>query len=102
MSSQVQYWDDLSHTTWGRYIGALEAAAVDAALRDAPEPHRALDVGCGAGRWSRFVLDRGWEVTAVDVEPDAVRLCSERNPEAQVLLAAYDDDDDSFVEDEQY
>jgi SAM-dependent methyltransferase len=38
-----------------------------AALADAA-PGRALDLACGAGRHARWLLDRGWEVTAVDVE----------------------------------
>ncbi len=29
---------------------------------------RALDVGCGAARWSRRLSERGWEVTGIDLQ----------------------------------
>jgi SAM-dependent methyltransferase len=35
-------------------------------LIDLP-PGRALDLACGDGRHSRWLLERGWEVTAVDI-----------------------------------
>lgn len=33
---------------------------------------RALDLGCGAGYWSRELTSRGWSVTAVDLSPRAI------------------------------
>src|SRR5215211_7021386 len=32
----------------------------------------ALDLGCGAGRDTRYLLSQGWRVTAVDREPEAI------------------------------
>jgi trans-aconitate methyltransferase len=50
------------------------------ALFDAPG--HALDLGCGAGRDTRYLLTQGWRVTAVDAEPQAIALleplCSDR------------------------
>ncbi len=39
-----------------------------AALADAA-PGRALDLACGSGRHARWLAERGWDVTAVDLEP---------------------------------
>ena len=36
--------------------------------------HRVLDLGCGAGFMSIALAERGHEVTAVDIDPDLVRL----------------------------
>lgn len=32
-------------------------------------PGRALDLACGSGRHARWLIERGWDVTAVDIEP---------------------------------
>ena len=41
-----------------------------------PEP--VLDAGCGAGQHSLYLQERGQEVVAVDVSPNAVRAARER------------------------
>lgn len=38
---------------------------------------RALDLGCGAGRDTRYLLGRGWQVTAVDREAEAITLLAD-------------------------
>lgn len=37
----------------------------------------ALDFGCGSGRDSVFMADRGWQVTGIDRLPDAISLAKE-------------------------
>lgn len=44
------------------------APELTAALADLA-PGRALDLACGSGRHARWLIDRGWNVTAVDREP---------------------------------
>jgi SAM-dependent methyltransferase len=86
----VAYWDDVADRTWGSYISRIEAAAIDQAQRTAPAPRRALDVGCGSGRWTRLLLDRGWSVTGLDVDQEAVDVYAKRNPEAESVLVPRD------------
>jgi SAM-dependent methyltransferase len=40
-------------------------------------PGRAVDLGAGGGIDTRFLLDRGWTVVAIDNSPDAVRRLAE-------------------------
>ncbi|EIP96735.1 methyltransferase family protein [Opitutaceae bacterium TAV1] len=50
-------------------------------------PLRALDLGCGAGRDTAYLLARGYAVTALDFSAGAIALSSRRNPAARHLLA---------------
>src|SRR5215831_15575461 len=40
----------------------------------APRKGRALELGAGAGRDTRYLLEQGFQVTAVDADPQAVAL----------------------------
>ncbi len=51
-------------------------------------PGRALDLGCGAGRDTRFLLEAGWRVTAVDGEAEAIALLA-RLPHQDRLAAIH-------------
>jgi len=42
---------------------------------------RALDVACGSGRNARFLCENGFEVDAVDLSDEALRLARERSGE---------------------
>ncbi len=63
---------------WGQFYGftkdsppwplLMRAAAL------APRGGQALDLGAGAGRDTRYLLEQGFQVTAVDAEPRSVAL----------------------------
>jgi SAM-dependent methyltransferase len=46
----------------------------------------ALDLGCGAGIWSIKLAARGWQVTGVDIVPEALRRARERAQRADVQV----------------
>ena len=50
---------------WPRMIRAVSLVA----HRD-----RALDLGCGAGRDTRYLLEQGFQVTAVDADANAMAI----------------------------
>jgi SAM-dependent methyltransferase len=66
------------------------AEAVREALRIAPRPGAALEVGCEGGRWSRLLADHGWSVTCTDVDAAALEICKGRIPEATSVLVEKD------------
>lgn len=40
-----------------------------------------LEIGCGEGRDSRLVLENGYNLTATDISPEAIRYCRQTMPE---------------------
>lgn len=42
------------------------------------KPKKILEVGCGTGNYTKIMVDRGYEVTAVDVSEDMLKLASEK------------------------
>jgi len=65
---------------WGRFYGFTKDSPPWPLLVRAaslgPRSGRALDLGAGAGRDTRYLLEQGFEVTAVDAEPRSVALLS--------------------------
>jgi tellurite methyltransferase len=55
-------------------------------------PGRALDLGAGAGRDTRFLLEHGFQVTAVDADPHAVAILSSLGHAGlQVVHSSFED-----------
>jgi len=49
---------------------------------------RALDIGCGAGRHSLWLQEKGVDVVAIDISPLAVRVARARGVENAISMAA--------------
>jgi 2-polyprenyl-3-methyl-5-hydroxy-6-metoxy-1,4-benzoquinol methylase len=61
-------------------------------LVPAPQPgHRALDIGCGAGRWCRLLLECGYDVTGIDLQPDLIEADRKRYPNIKFFNIAAQD-----------
>ena len=81
---RVLRWERAALGRWGAYLTEAERRGLDVALSVA-EPTRALDVGCGSGRWSLIVRDAGWRVTCADVDVEALELCRRRMPDVTCI-----------------
>jgi SAM-dependent methyltransferase len=54
-------------------------------------PRRALDVGCGAGRWCRVLASHGYEVTGVDLQAPLLAKNRERLPGVHFVCGSLQD-----------
>jgi SAM-dependent methyltransferase len=95
----------MAEPTWSDYYEANEGRAPRDQLLDVlarfAEPGMAIDLGCGSGIDTLAMLDRGWEVLAIDAEAEAIErlrqragdrpaLETQRSPMEDVALPAAD------------
>jgi SAM-dependent methyltransferase len=81
-------WEQDSPNARRQLAGLL---TLEEASREAPYG-RALDLGCGTGRWTVELARRGWQVVGVDVVPTAIEAARRRAREANVDVAFFDGD----------
>ena len=83
MSTEVeQFWEEHYGAAERVWSGRANATLVDV-VQDLP-PGTALDLGCGEGGDAVWLALRGWQVTAVDVSPTALRRTAEHAAQAGV------------------
>ena len=84
------YWDAVARTKWGNYLADFEKRLVSLGNNYAAKRGRGVDLGCGSGRWSRQLTDRGWQMTCIDVAPGDLAVCQRNVPEATCVLSPVD------------
>lgn len=62
-----QYFNDLSDTPW-----------IDRFLRYLPAGAKILDVGCGPGEFTKYLLDKGYDAIGIDLSEAMVKIARER------------------------
>jgi SAM-dependent methyltransferase len=71
----------LGWRVWERAVPPVDLVALVEGP-DALPPGRALDLGCGSGIDSVYMAEHGWEVTGVDLVPEALHLARRRASDA--------------------
>lgn len=67
---------------------SAEAGLLASLIREAlPSAHTVLDVGCGTGSHARGLIDAGFKVDGVDLEPKFVDLARAKCPEGSFSVA---------------
>jgi len=65
-------------TRRGLLFAEFEQEQLDRAIARLPEGAHVLEVGCGTGRFSHYLANRGYCVRAVDPSSDMVKIASEK------------------------
>jgi SAM-dependent methyltransferase len=90
-NGEQTFWEVRAETQWGRYITAIERAAILSAQATFNRPGKCLDIGCEGGRWSTLLSGLGWQMTGIDIDPKTLRLCQERNRSMRCVLVGEGD-----------
>ena len=88
----------MQESRWSRFYEATKDHShwplLERAASLLSSPGHALDLGCGAGRDTRYLLARGWTVTAVDREAGAIALLAELPQDClRVVQSSFEDFD---------
>src|SRR6266849_5994068 len=90
----------MTTSDWGRFYNFTRDSPpwplLMRAASLAPRQGRALDLGAGAGRDTRYLLEQGFRVTAVDADPRAVALLSAL-PQARLSVVQSSFEDFAFA-----
>lgn len=94
-----------SLTTWSSYYDIMEGASPDwyvetalSYMKQDGQVHQAVDLGFGVGHNALDLLKRGWKITAIDANWEAVARLSERvrkedpsNVNMKIVLSRFED-----------
>jgi ubiquinone/menaquinone biosynthesis C-methylase UbiE len=76
-----------SYDAPGNITVALEQEIVHALLAELPAGSSVLDAGCGTGRHTTFLVDRGHDVVGIDSSPAMLALAAAKVPTVRFELA---------------
>jgi 2-polyprenyl-3-methyl-5-hydroxy-6-metoxy-1,4-benzoquinol methylase len=76
-----RYYARFQRQVYARLLSALPAI----------QGGRALDVGCGAGRWCTVLRQRGYAVTGIDLQEDLIDANRKRYPDMHFEFASIQD-----------
>jgi len=84
-------------STWSEYFASMMDKPLHPIFRQL-DPHlpangEALELGAGVGHGVVHLIGKGLAVTAVDAEPDAIRILRERAPAATIVKGRFEEID---------
>ena len=85
-STSTSKWNAGDYARVGSFVAELGQAALD--LLDPRRGERILDVGCGDGRLTKRISERGAAVTGIDSSLDMIRAAHSNGVDALVVDAA--------------
>ncbi len=79
---------------YNKYKARLQKRVYSKLFSMLPPPNigaRALDVGCGAGRWCRFLKEKGYYTIGIDLQPELLELNRRRYKDIEFVLSSIQD-----------
>lgn len=74
----MKSWDDYFGNNTTRPVEPAILAKIDSALKPLPPNSKVLDAGCGCGKYSVYVNEKGFGVTGIDYSAEAVAVAKKK------------------------
>lgn len=79
-------YDDYYRTDMGKQVDQLEKSIFSDLLQHVPRGPM-LELGCGTGHWTLYLLEQGFSVTGIDISEAMLRIAAEKQINADLFLA---------------
>jgi ubiquinone/menaquinone biosynthesis C-methylase UbiE len=91
-------YDSYYQTELGKQIDTIEKEVIAELLTAIPK-EKMLDLGCGTGHWTEFLIKKGFQLTGVDISESMLNIAKDKNLAADFLWANSENlpfEDESF------
>ncbi len=78
----AEKYDHFYDTPIGQKIDHVEKQVIWSCLLQSDLEKPFLEIGCGTGHWTRFLRQKGLEITAVDIAERMLAIARGKNPES--------------------
>ena len=89
-AGELSDWEIALEGSWQRYMTENQRAIMLETHARAKVPGLLIDFGCGPGRWTKFLMDRGWQAICLDIDTPPLARCQATNPTAKCILSTRD------------
>jgi SAM-dependent methyltransferase len=80
-------WEIALEGSFQRYMTESQRIVMLETHARAQAPGLLIDFGCGPGRWTKFMMDRGWQAVCIDVDAQSLARCQATNPSAKCIVS---------------
>ena len=72
----INFYNENAESFFNDTVNASMKPTYDLFLKDMPKTGEILDLGCGSGRDSKFFIEKGYKVTAIDLSEELAKKAS--------------------------
>lgn len=80
----AQKYDAYYETDFGKEVNRIEQRLISELIQDLPKT-KVLELGCGTGHWTEFLIKKGFEVTAGDISKAMLEIAKSKRLNAEII-----------------